>query len=187
MHDRGREFGRATMSVEEVDLKSGGGEHFGTKFGEVARAMTGVVGDGAGVVLVREKFLDAVGKSLGAFADGAVVDGVGAHVVHPASAATGAKGNDGPEDVVEDVPGARVKLGDECGALILEPGLTEPDADVFDGGREDFFIAGSRVEGGDRGGELGNVFPTVGFDETGELWRGIRRRRRPQSGWRPNR
>ena len=55
-----------------------------------------------------ELLLHVVGQALGALADRAIVDRVGADRVHPPAPAAGAEGNDRPEDVVERLPLARL-------------------------------------------------------------------------------
>ena len=47
---------------------------------------------------------NVVGKSLSAFADGSVVDGVGSNRIHASAATTGSERNDRPKSVVELFP-----------------------------------------------------------------------------------
>ena len=141
-----RELRRAAVAVEEVDREAGRGHDLGAQLGEVAAS------GGAcrrrwrrtsGLVRFGRLLLDVVGQALGAFADGAVVDGVAADRVHPPAASAGAEGDDGPEDVVQLLPFAGGQVLGHLGGIVGQVRLGQPGADVLHGRRaiSSFFAA----------------------------------------------
>ena len=105
--------------------------------------MAGVVCNGTGKGAFFDLLLDVVGKPLGRFADGTIVNGVTTDRIHPAASAAGAEGNYGPKGIVEFLPLAgRYVLGD-LGGVFGQVGLGKPFTDIFDrGGREFSLLAG---------------------------------------------
>ena len=133
------------MALQEVDLKTGGDHYLGTKPGEMFGTVPRVVGKGAGkfisvrVPLFGVKGFYVVGQTLGALADGAVVDRVAANWVHSSSATAGAKRDDRPKGVVEGLPLLGLDmLGDLRGVLGVAS-FGQPGMDMIAGTGSDFF------------------------------------------------
>ncbi len=100
-----RQFGRAAIIVQQVNLETGGHHDAGTQFREVPRAVSRVVGDGARASRGRTCLRAHVGcQPLSTFADRAIVDGIGSDGVHASAPTASSEGNYGPEDVIQLLP-----------------------------------------------------------------------------------
>src|SRR5690606_38958486 len=102
----------------------------------------------------RDVFLDVVGQPLGAFADGAIVDGVGANRIHSPAPPAGAEGDDGPKSVVERLP---FLLAEVLRHLERVQGVTrlgEPFANILDRAGRQLRLPGSLVELRKGGGQI---------------------------------
>ena len=129
---RKRKFRRAANALGDRNFESGRDHDLGTQFGEFDAAMPRVVGNRAArvsrpsqVALLRNW------PSPGHFADRAVVDRVATDGVHAPSTPARAKGNDGPEHVVEFPPPIGLDMLNHLGGIFGVAGFGEPILDVI--------------------------------------------------------
>ena len=93
----------------------------------------GIVSDRAGESARIRLAQNVVGKPLGAFSDGSVVDGVGAEIDHATSASSGSERDNGPERVVKRLPFPRFDVFQYAGDIMFVAVLCQPARYVFQG------------------------------------------------------